>query len=118
MSKSSWAETRAFLVGSIFGAVFHNEIKRVSVWGVGILNRLFVKPWVKTRSELDAPRAPFAVLGNQYVTFQGEQQEEMRMREKIWASSASYEVVDAMNNPWFKFDNSQKVTLAKVVVWF
>jgi hypothetical protein len=61
----------------------------------------------KVQSEPIAPLSPIAAVGNQYVTFQPEQQEVFRMPERLWLSSQAYEVCDMMENPWFKLEGSQ-----------
>jgi hypothetical protein len=61
----------------------------------------------KIISEPVTPLTAVSALGNQYVTFQSEQQEMFRMPDRIWLSSEAYEVCDHLENPWFKFEGSQ-----------
>jgi len=50
------------------------------------------------------PSRPLSALGNQYVTFQPEQQEMFIIKHKVWVNSTSFEVTDIAGNPWFRIE--------------
>eukprot|EP00291_Cryptomonas_curvata_P000037 CAMPEP_0172190480 /NCGR_PEP_ID=MMETSP1050-20130122/23140_1 /TAXON_ID=233186 /ORGANISM="Cryptomonas curvata, Strain CCAP979/52" /LENGTH=219 /DNA_ID=CAMNT_0012865365 /DNA_START=34 /DNA_END=690 /DNA_ORIENTATION=+ len=49
------------------------------------------------------PSRPISTLGNQYVTFQPDQQEIFVLKQQAW-TAPQFEVKDVVRNPWFKLE--------------